>query len=380
MKLPGAVLAIVLSGLAGFAAASFWPESKEAGPASPSSAKSSRQASESSPPPRARVPRERSNPEAQHVKLLDHPRPGSADALALLEEFAKERFGAYGGSTTFHTEKLLRLMYEEDPEMALRFLDGIEDRDVAVRMVGLMLFAPGRSEILRLKAWMEGQSDPILRSEILRNMIWSWRGFDGPAALAAIDALPEAEGVDRSKLRALLMERIPVHRQLEVLDDFPLPDREAFFTTHGQTLSSEMPEGIFASIMGLPESVGRDKAMTSVLQQWAQRDPLRAVEAVSKHAAPEVEAHAVRQVAFGWSSGDSLRASQWVDSLPPGPNRDAASAGLAEELATEQPDMAFVGRKVSTTSACGERLCVKFSRPGETTTRRPRSPRCANPG
>jgi hypothetical protein len=188
---------------------------------------------------------------------------------------------------------------------------------------------------------MEGQSDPILRSEILRNMIWSWRGFDGPAALAAIDALPEAEGVDRSKLRALLMERIPVHRQLEVLDDFPLPDREAFFTTHGQTLSSEMPEGIFASIMGLPESVGRDKAMTSVLQQWAQRDPLRAVEAVSKLDAPEVEAHAFRQVAFGWSSGDSLRASQWVDSLPPGPNRDAASAGLAEELATEQPDMAF---------------------------------------
>lgn len=336
------MISILAWGLAGFGAAKYWRSSQELSGAESDSAAKSEMASAAA-PRRSRPAgmRERSNPEAQHVKLLDHPKPGGSEALALLEQFAAERFEVIGGSRTFHKETLLRQMYQEDRDAALRFIDGVEDGEVAARLVSLMLFAPDRSEIPRLKEWMENQEDPVLRSEILRCMIWTWRSYDGHGALAAIAALPQAEGIDRSKLRALVMERIPVRVQLDLMEALPLADREAFLATHGETLSRNVPEEIFAGIMNLPDSPGRQGAMSSVVRGWAARDPLRAIAAVETLNKSDEEPLILRELAYGWSSVDSLRASKWVDEIPLGPSRDAASAGLAEELAIEQPDMAF---------------------------------------
>lgn len=343
VKLPVALIGILCSGLLGFWGARISCESeKEPDKATTLALRPGGAPDETkrpSGPWKPRGAREPGQALKQHEELLAYAQPGSTDALALLREHAEARFAVRGGSVTFHTESLLREMMHEDPERALEFLDGIEDRDVQDRMSSLMLFGPPREHLPLFVEWMRGQQDPNYRAKLLSLFAWTWARLDSKAVFEAINTITPEE--ERSGLRLGVMRHLSLSERVAVLPSFPEEDRATYFASESESLAAKVPEFLYQSLAGMKSSELRSQAVTNVLRSWATRDPFRAVAEIKKTNDLLLEVEGFREVAYGWSSVDSHRASEWVDDLDPGPSRNAASAGLAEELSGEQPDMAF---------------------------------------
>lgn len=339
MKPIGALLSVLFSGLAGFGAATFSvaptgddgtavPQIASSDPASDPASGETNEENEPTEPET-----EPSNPNSPHADILGHAQPGSVEPLTLFQKRVQQQ-----GGGTYQTERLLRKMYKENLASSLAFLEGIADPDLRKEYTRLMLYDPPVHDVPALLKWMKQQGDPDFRAEVLSLVMKQWTKRDQATALAAIKALPEE---NRSALYAKMMKDLPAHNQLETLPKIPEADRESFFITHAKKLSKRLPEEALARMLELRPSEGRDSAMTDLVRKWATRDPLRAIQSVQAQNDPNLEAQGFREVAHGWSSVDSYRASEWINELKPGPARDAASSGLAEEMTSEQPDRAF---------------------------------------
>ncbi len=236
-------------------------------------------------------------------------------------------------------EKAIRLLFADDPARTLAFIDGLEDRAFALELAKSIAFSPPEKETSRLARWVERQEPLSFRAEVLSSMMLSWAGRDFMAAFAAIDRLPD--DADKSSLRKKAMKYVHKRDRFAALEIQPEEDRERYIADNGKALSRDVPEDTFSLLLSHPSSSGRNHALARFVQSWATQDPYRTVQALSAIDDPTERAMAYREAVYGWSSVDSYRASDWVATLPPGLNRDAAVSGLAGELSKEQPDMAF---------------------------------------
>lgn len=334
MKPGAAFLCMILSGLTGFGAATVL-----VAPAPAEKAGDTRVAPSPSKPAPAeakeedRLTTEPVPSDSPHAEILNHAHPGSAEPLALFHKRLQQN-----GGGTYQTERLLRQMYKESLASSLAFLEGITDPEMRKRYASLMLYNPPPHDVPALLQWMKQQGDPDFRTDVLSLLMKHWTRQDQEAVLGAIEALPED---NRSALYAKMLKDLPASQQLASLSKIPDADRESFFATHAKKLSKRLPEESFAMMMELRPSEDRATAMTGLLRNWATKDPLRAIQSLERENDPDLATQGFRDVAFGWSSVDSYRASNWINELKPGPTRDAASSGLAEEMAGEQPDRAF---------------------------------------
>ncbi len=89
-----------------------------------------------------------------------------------------------------------------------------------------------------------------------------------------------------------------------------------------------------------PESKSVSVARTAALGAWASYDTGNALAyADQRPAADQPELY--NAISRSWANSDSYGNSEWVASLPEGPNRDQAAAGLIPQLAAREPQSAM---------------------------------------
>ena len=80
---------------------------------------------------------------------------------------------------------------------------------------------------------------------------------------------------------------------------------------------------------------------STIFEQWAATAPTEARARVSELADPAARTAAVGGLVSGWVATDDQAAETWVATLPPGPDRDAGLASLADGLADSDPTGAW---------------------------------------
>lgn len=124
------------------------------------------------------------------------------------------------------------------------------------------------------------------------------------------------------------------------LELFPAEDRDflksRLQSRDFQVLYNSDREAAVPALANFPASESREKAV-DFFQNWAQNDPIRAVQAIGQ--VPESARSPLLYSAFAreWAAGNVGSASAWVDSLPPGPDREAAAQGLVKGLTKYYP-------------------------------------------
>lgn len=129
------------------------------------------------------------------------------------------------------------------------------------------------------------------------------------------------------------------------LSAFPAADRKflhtALVSSQFQNLFNGDKAGAVALLSRLPAGDYQERAV-DLFQNWAQYDPLRAAPEIEKlpeaYQIPEL----YTSFAMKWAQGNVSSSSAWVNSLPPGPSRNAAARGLAQGLAKDYPSDALV--------------------------------------
>ncbi len=251
-------------------------------------------------------------------------------------------------------DRLANALFELDPEKTLEFIDGIEDRAGAFAIAEQILVHFPASKFPMLRDWNQRQSPGLFRNRTLGLLLPFWESVDLEGAVAAVALVGDTP--EAGKVRMEFLAQLGINQQLAVLKTMPAAD-QVYFLTHGvELIVRRAPERALAAIEVLPDESARATVLENILNEWVNGkrslapgfdhvrrppDPRGAVAAAADLEDPTLKALAYEKIAYSWSSVNSALASEWAAALPPGSLLDAAAKGLADELSSVQPDMAF---------------------------------------
>jgi hypothetical protein len=150
-----------------------------------------------------------------------------------------------------------------------------------------------------------------------------WSQTDPNAALAAAVSQFPPDRADGSAQRLYNDLAIQSAVYLQLLDEKRRTDPEAW-----RDLAANVPPG-----------AGRDAFVAGLVHQAASGNPSLAIQLLPEVTA-EHRAQTINTIAELWTASNAVAASEWVNSLPSGPDRDLAAAGFVRRLAESDPERA----------------------------------------
>lgn len=218
-------------------------------------------------------------------------------------------------------------------------------------------------------------SSPVaVSSSEQRKAVWTWlntlpptyhldqmRGFlinrvasqDPHMALEWMKSLPDSQlsrftiktGLDTVVQRSLLNDgTVPYPAQIErMIEDFPAGLRPALFPA---ALAGKMDWDVTAlelwteRITGMPEADRAGLAGKVAESMSAVAPEASMTWALALPGSKERRA-AVASAMKVWADGNCTSASEWINEMPPGTERDAAAGALAQSIARSEPDAAW---------------------------------------
>ena len=162
-------------------------------------------------------------------------------------------------------------------------------------------------------------------------------------------------GLDRAKSlpefreRAVLLQAALHHwSDLEPLKAFAyaamLPESRAnveLVTYAAAKLASEKSETVTRILQRMPAGAGRDAAIASFVEAWAQRDGRSAYQWAMALPQGGARSAALHNVWFLWCHQDSAGAAKRLSDLPPGNEKNAVITNIAGDWATADPAAAI---------------------------------------
>jgi len=251
-------------------------------------------------------------------------RKDPAGALALLSELplnAKEKESIT--ASTFAS--LLGALEEKPAEWGRMFQTILETAkgQPADRMRRFFGEAIGGITAKRAVAVWPAIRDADVDVSLKREFLGKWAHSDPDAALAqAVEFFPSANAAREAQS---LYEDLATQSSLrmQLLDETKGRDVKTWLA-----LADKVPPG-----------PGREAFMAGLTNQAASGNPALAVQLLP-HVSQEHRAQTINMIAELWTARDAVAASQWVDSLPPGAERDQAAAGFVRRLAESDPERA----------------------------------------
>jgi len=220
-------------------------------------------------------------------------------------------------------------------------------------------------------AWAAGLPQGSGRGFALQQVAIAWANADLPAAALWIQSLPlDRAAADASIALAYEAARIDPLTALETAGRLaPTAERDdALVHAISQWASSDL-EAARDWASGMPDSdlrqqllsavaiaaaaqngpaaanlaanlqsgTGQNRAVVSIVQQWAQTSPEEAAAWITQFPEGELRAAAAENLAAIWWTKDPQAATQWFAALPQGSLRDATIRGLAQTLPASAP-------------------------------------------
>lgn len=269
--------------------------------------------------------------------------------------------------------------YCRNPEKGLALLSSLKDRtDVASLTKKALHFFPPK-DLPLVKACFEELPMGALKTALLKELIPVLQRADGREAIRLASAFPMEPQVDSLSRQVLLgqiwsravSETQSSADQQALLEEFPEETR-AFLQieTLRQKFTNFRNNNKAAALDMLPMMLEAEKQFpllypndpfagfaskaAELFTQWAETDPLRASQNLSRLPEEAATPDLYRQLAAQWTTGNVGQASQWVRQLEDSPLKQAAIAGLAGKLGKDYPVEAITWAGTLTDSA--ERL------------------------
>ncbi len=235
--------------------------------------------------------------------------------LKLLFGFEQGSDGVVYGGQTNATRSFIQIA----PELAITLLDQVPNEFGRSRLAKAIGSDWAESDQKAAFAWANQQTDHKIKSAILVGVISSWGKTDLKGALAYVETLPPGVLLDRDNTIS-----------------------EAF-TKNCQAARGY--QGALAMMRSLPAGRDKELAAEGISGYMANEDPRAAWDLASGIAdsglRPRAEQRVFIALRFGSLSADPDAASQWMQSLPPGPPKDTLSEIISGPMAVNHPQAAF---------------------------------------
>jgi hypothetical protein len=204
------------------------------------------------------------------------------------------------------------------PELAVTLLDQVPQGFYRQSLATLIASEWADSELKAALAWANQQTDSEIKSATLMGVISSWGKTDLKAALAYVETLPPGVLLYRDNTISEAW-----WKNCEVARGY---------------------QGALAMMRSLPEGRDKDLAAEGISAFMSQNHQQAAWDLASGIAdsglRPRAEQRVLISLRFG-SLTDPDAASQWMQSLPPGPPKDTLSEIISGPMAVNHPQAAF---------------------------------------
>lgn len=204
------------------------------------------------------------------------------------------------------------------PELAITLLDQVPKGLTRQSLAQLIGSEWAESDQKAAFAWANQQTDSKIKSAILVGVISSWGKTDLKGALAYVETLPPGVLLDRDQTIS-----------------------EAFTKNCS---AARGYQGALAMMRSLPEGRDKELAAEGISYYMATEDPRAAWDLASGIADSGLRPRAEQRVLIALRFGaltDPDAASQWMQSLPPGPPKDTLSEIISGPMAVNHPQAAF---------------------------------------
>jgi hypothetical protein len=192
-----------------------------------------------------------------------------------------------------------------------------------------------------VKNQASGAGVDALKTELLEHVGYT----DRDLALRMARDLPAGKESDPT-MRMIAQGLINGGSRLYLLDDLlkasppGLQDALIAASFNGlQNTNFDNPQVWLERLPRVPEAQQLSATM-QLASVWATKDPQGAIS-WTRSLSGTARENTLQQILVSWVHEDSPAASQWITTLPPGAERDAAAAGLVSSLAHESPDEAW---------------------------------------
>jgi hypothetical protein len=237
--------------------------------------------------------------------------------------------------------------FSRNPKAGLTVLASLPDEESSAVIAKKVLRYFPPQDVPEVLSWYGRLPAGEVKSAALSEMVTVLKRQDFDQALTLVTALPKdgvkAQNERRSLLKALFVENStdisPAAAEARLVAA-PEEDRE-FLKAEIQNaayvnLANNSKEDAVTALSTLPEK-DRGTRAVELFENWAQTDPLRAVQGLAKLPDGLKTPDLYTAFAKNWTQGNVGMASQWVHDLPAGPQKEAAATGLALGLAQDYP-------------------------------------------
>ena len=204
------------------------------------------------------------------------------------------------------------------PELAITLLDQVPQGFTRQSLATLIGSEWAESDLKAAFAWANQQTDPEIKSAILVGVISSWGKTDLKGALAYVQSLPPGVLLYRDNTISEAW-----WKNCEVARGY---------------------QGALAMMRSLPEGRDKDLAAEGISAFMSQNHQQAAWDLASGIADSGLRGRAEQRVLISLRFGaltDPDAASQWMQSLPPGPPKDTLSEIISGPMAQNHPQAAF---------------------------------------
>lgn len=191
--------------------------------------------------------------------------------------------------------------------------------------------------------WVEESEDP---GRYRRGLLIGWSESDPIGALQFV-AAQEGDGsvLDRWS-GAQFARNLVKSRGVLALDDVAsMPNnrtRQELLERLGNELGESDPVAASTRLARIEDAEILRSTVPQLAQQWAQDDPVSAIEFVSKYRSDaSIYQHAMAEVIEEWAERDPYSAGNYLNEQPASPELDRAVAEYSREAARVDPDAAM---------------------------------------
>ncbi|WP_309398455.1 hypothetical protein [Cerasicoccus maritimus] len=191
--------------------------------------------------------------------------------------------------------------------------------------------------------WVEESEDP---GRYRRGLLIGWSESDPTGALQYVSA-QEGEGsmLDRWSGRQFARNLVNARGVLALDDVAAMSNNETrreLLERIGSELGENDPASAAARLSRIEDADILRSTIPQLAQQWAQDDPVAAIEFVSQYQSdPSIYQHAMAEAIEEWAERDPYSAGNYLNEQPPSPELDRAVAEYSREAARVDPDAAM---------------------------------------
>jgi hypothetical protein len=229
---------------------------------------------------------------------------------------------------------------QDDPQAALTWAQALPATEAAARTAALnsIVESWGEDDPKAALTWVETQPATMFK-DALNTIVGNW-ALDDPAAVAAfLQNFPDPSLFSQSAedIAINLAEAQPA-AALAFAQSLPASEEKnkALGTVLSTIAQSNFPTA-WQDALNLPADSSRDAAMSSLISDETDRDPTKAAGLIGQIADANTQIEATTKLAQTWAQNDPQAATTWVNGLPPGAQRDAATAQLVSAQMSADP-------------------------------------------